>query len=782
MKNRFQEEQIDLLLIFKRILANWPFFILTIFLALTLAYIFNSITPRTYQIEGSIQIDKGKNRSRNLEEFLMDNRANIQETALEDEIGILSSFNLISQTLQRLNFGISYFTKEKVWNFLSFGYKHNEQFYNTSYKIHLDSTKHQILHVPIHIKLLPRERYRVTAKAKNIQLYDVKRNQIVLQNIPLIDIDKTLSISEPFESKYLNFKIEVNPHIPPSEHETYFIINSINGISESFQNGLGISAISRGSNILKLSVEGSCPDKLKVFVDELMLSYILKDQTKKTGVNKKTLEYIEKQIGDINNLLKEAENNLQTFKAQNKVIGQDILETNYLTRLDRLETEKSDISGNINFLNKMLEDINNMDDIVKYASITPENIDNPALYDLIVELSELSREKSGMEYSAKKSNPALQVLELKVNRTTEQLKNTILNIISSNEIRLNELNNRIANINNEINKLPINEKELMGLERQLVFLDKKHEYWMNKKAEAEITLAANTSENQIIDYARITANSPISPQPKKTYLLSIFIGLLAPAFLIVVKDRINKKIQSKGDLHSVSNKPILGVLPYAKKHTPLSLIEKPKSAISESFRTLYFNIIHDEKILNPKVILLTSLIPNEGKTFCAQNLAAILALSGKKTLLLSLDLRKPKAHLNLNINNKIGISDFLRNKVQLHEITISSEIENLFVMPAGPPPSNPSNLISTKRMESLIQISRNNFDYIIIDSPPINLVSDSLILQHFSDLNLFVARKGYTPQNLIENSDILNGNKSFKNTWLILNGIRVSKHYNYYEK
>lgn len=298
---------------------------------------------------------------------------------------------------------------------------------------------------------------------------------------------------------------------------------------------------------------------------------------------------------------------------------------------------------------------------------------------------------------------------------------------------------------------------------------------MERRAEAAISKASNESNNKIVEPAK--GGYQISPTPLKNYLIALLIGLFLPVAFLVVRELFKTKIE---DVHFLENKlkiPLLGSVLLNKKNlSNLVVFDQKKSGISESFRSLRANM----KFILPKdkqlTLLVTSTISGEGKTFCAMNLAAAYSLTGKKTVLVGCDMRKPKIFSNFDLKNDVGLSTFLSGQLDdYNNIIFDTKYSNLDVIVAGPTPPNPAELLFDSRFELLLNHLKATYDVVVLDTPPVGLVSETLDLLSLVDCSLFVFRQNYSQRAFIDAVNGLKTNKGIKNIFGIFNGVEDSK-------
>jgi tyrosine-protein kinase Etk/Wzc len=331
----------------------------------------------------------------------------------------------------------------------------------------------------------------------------------------------------------------------------------------------------------------------------------------------------------------------------------------------------------------------------------------------------------------------------------------------------------------EVRKLPLTERQFINIQRDFNINDQIYTFLLEKRAEAGITKASNIADHKILDLALSKNAARIKPRPSSNYMMSLIIGFLIPLLIIILREFFNNKIIGKRDIENATKVPILGSVGHNEKHTEIPVFENPKTALSESFRALRANLHFMLKEKNEKVIAVSSTISGEGKTFCAVNLAAIMAMAGKKTLLIGMDLRRPKIHRIFNINNTIGLSTFLAGRHTAEEMIQATNIDNLSLVNSGPVPPNPAELIGSDKLPQFIEESKSTYDYIIIDTPPIAIVTDALLVKECINTYVFVIRHDFSDRSVLKLVDELYTRRGFTNIAMLVNDIKVKGYYGY---
>jgi tyrosine-protein kinase Etk/Wzc len=349
------------------------------------------------------------------------------------------------------------------------------------------------------------------------------------------------------------------------------------------------------------------------------------------------------------------------------------------------------------------------------------------------------------------------------------LNENVRNIVQVSKISQKELDRRLSEIQSEVGSLPETERQLLNIQRKFNVNDRIYTFLLEKRAEAAISKASNIPSNSILDRARKA--SMVYPKPSMNFTIAFLIGLLLPVLIILIRDYFDDKIHSRADIESLTDVPILGVISHSTEKYNTIVISRPKSIIAETFRSLRTNLQFIAAEKDKRVFTITSTLSGEGKTFTAINMASIFALSGKKTLLLSCDLRKPKLYDDFNLNNEKGMTTYLVGRCSVNDIVQSSGYEFLDIVTSGPVPPNPSELLESKRMNELMEEMRQEYDFIVIDSPPVGLVTDAVFLMKQSDANIYVVRQNYSSKHAMSTLNDLVRSTGLKNITIAVNDV-----------
>jgi tyrosine-protein kinase Etk/Wzc len=723
-----QDDNSDLRKIFYLILSNWYFFLIAMVVAILLAYLYNTFAVPTYRASTTILIDEEKKgaltgNSQLLEGF----RLGSGTKNLDNQIMVLSSRTLIGRTLDELDFGIEYYYRE-LFNKIAI------------------YPNHPITVLPVRPDSLPRD-IEFTFK-----YLDKNKFRLTAESPVLGNFDKQALFGEIINTRGGRFSIELSPGFTPEEYidgKIQFIIHSRKVLEESYHKKLKVDAVLKLGTIVKVSLEGTNKEMATVFLNKLTEIFLKNSLDKKNEEAVRTIQFIDDQLIGISDSLVITENKLQQFRSQNRVTNLSAQGQVIINQAMNLENEKARIEIEANYYDYLAEYL--AKDNVGEVPIAPATmgITDPGLTRLVADLADLQ----GQLYSKSlgEKNPLQTQLALKVRNTKEALKETLNGVRRANNMARNENLAQIHTINAQATALPSTERQLLGIERKFKLNDELYTFLLEKRAVAQIQKASNLPDNEVIDPSDSEIN-PVSPNKRLIYLVAIFMGISLPLLWIWLLDTLNNKIKDDEDLKKITDITVAGYIPHSLLKKNSEVFNEPHSYTGDAFRSLRSKLQFFTKETKTPVILVTSSMPEEGKTFIATNLASVYSLIGKKTVLIGFDLRRPKIYSDFDLSNEKGVSTWLSGKDQLEDIIKRTSYENLFIIPGGPVPPNPSELTALAKTDELIRLLKDKFDCIIIDSSPIGTVSDTVHLASLADTCLLVLRRNFTLKNLLENT------------------------------
>ncbi|WKN32533.1 polysaccharide biosynthesis tyrosine autokinase [Porifericola rhodea] len=768
MKRNLLEDNLNFKVIIQSCVNKWYYFVISLIVTTTFALVYLKTTSPVYEVVASVKLsDRQSQPKLEAETAALASLGGTPE--VDDEIGLLSSFFMVEKAISQLDFTTSYFHERSF-----FGIDHSEELYNRI-GVYLDFANVQPINVPIYLTRIDEQQLQVRIDADDVQLYnmlDDKMEEEVLEELELL---KVININDTLESQFVKFVVDSKSisHMDVGENY-YFIIRTKDDVIKHYYENLEVVKLTEDSNIIEVSTSGSVIEKEIDFINTLIKSYIDFDLATKNQYGVKTIQFIDNQLSVVSDSLKTAESNLQEYRTTNNVVDIGMQSERLTKRLSDLEVQEEKLRIQYEYYKNMAQYLSNdpsFDNVIAPASV---GIDDPLLSNLIIELSQLNREKVSIEYSSNTNNPVLKVINRKIDNAREALKENVDNQIKSTQLALSEVKRNIQTIERQFNKLPQSERNLVDIQRKFTLNNNVYNYLLQKKAEAGIAIAANVSDKMLIDEARKISDKPVSPNPLKALFLAVFSGLFFPLGFILIKDMFNENVSSVEDLQRVANVPVLEVIPLEKKKNKKQFISKDP-VISESFKFARLHLTRFFEGNEGKIIGVTSSEEGEGKTYCTAHLGTSFALSGRKTLIVSSDLHRPKLNNYFNVKPVPGISDYLADKANLQEVIQKTQIADLEMLsPGSVNYTDPSGLLESKKFHDLLNSLKHKYQYIIIDTPPIGYIADYLFMEPLFDVNILIARQKLTSISVYQSTVKMLEKREVKNLYVIYNGVGTS--------
>jgi capsular exopolysaccharide synthesis family protein len=753
--NTYIKEPLDLLKELFKYLRYWYYFLACIIIALVSANIYIRYKNSIYAIESKVKIlDESKNGLKLPSELLgmMAARSGLN---LENEIEVLKSRRLFSTVVSELNLTTIYFSKGKF---------KNSELWNVPIKVTSLSHKDSLF-APIEIKIRVKNGgYIITPNNGKEFLLPTLHAKTTINNIDLIIEPKS------------NWKNTV------TNYEFYVTIVPFNNAVESVKSKISVSKVGKESEILSVKISESNKEKGIAVVNKIVEVFNDDGINDRRLVNEKTVRFIDDRFLNLTQELDSIENKKRDFKKSK--------EMSFIEVDAALEVNEKSISNQKLF---SIETQIELSDLLKEAldssntSILPANIglNNIIINELISEYNSLIIQRDRLIKTAGSENPTLKGLESQITILKNNINESIFTYKKQLKINLKQQQNNYSEFKNEVLEIPSNEKTLRSIERQQKIKENLYLLLLQKREESAIAYAVTSPSIKVIEYAT-SSRVPIAPKKNAIYLIALVLGFAVPFSIIFLFDLLDTKIKGSDDpVFKNSQIPVIAELPFFKDFK-LFEDKNDKSIDAESFRILSSNVSFSLPIKEKnkgQVLLITSSVMGEGKTFIATNLALALSSYDKKVLLIGLDLRKPKLDLSLNMNKGTdGLSTYLHNidkdwrAFLVHENPYN---DNLSILFSGPIPPNPSTIISNERIDKLIEEAKLEYDYILIDTAPTIYVNDTFLISHLADLTLYITKYNYTEKKLIDYTSTLKENNKLKNIVFIINAITESSGYNY---
>jgi len=747
-----EESSFDIMEWASYFLHHWYLFVIGIILSLGLAYLENRSWLASSQTAGTVMIEENRSVGNSSQALMQGFGIQSGYKNVSNQVIMLGSYDLISRVVDSIPF-------LKV-DYISKGSFKTRNLYKTS---------------PIII-----QPDYVAPEADGL-LFKIKLNT-----------NGTYTITVDDNKLYSNFKIN-GRFGQPLQHNLFFItVNNVNrsmvdtemffrfrnheSLVSDFKSRLNFGFLGESSSVLQVTLISETPERDIDFINKLCETFLANNLERKNDAANKTIKFINEQLGLVSKSLTESQGEMTNFRQTNKIVDVTSHTSELLGKSSKFDAQQAELKLKetyLDYLTKYLKTNMSDGEIIAPGSL---GITDPMLMAAVQQINDL--------YSQRSEVTEKNIYYAKYTKQIENAKLTVLEVVKnmrvSLEIEKNDFERRLSDVNKEIEELPKKELEMISIERKYKMDDNYYTFFLQKRAESEILKASNTPDNNILDRARVIS---ITNQDKKskTTLMFLLFGLLIPTVIVILIELLNPTVRSSKDVEKGSSFPLIGGVRHTKSTDPLLVSKNPRSAFTEMFRVIRTRI---EFIVQRKtniVILNTSTESGDGKTYFSINLAAIYSMASKKTILVDMDIRKPSVNQRFNIIQPNGVTNYLIGQCTLDEVILRMPKVDYDILPAGSIPPNPGELIRSDKLAEMFLELRKRYDYVIVDSSPIGMVTDAYSLAQLSDVNLFVVRNGKTNKSFYKKLSSQLKLDNIPNLYTILNdvvddGSRYSKY------
>ena len=763
------EEQINIQEILFRYLIHWPWFVISVIVCVALAWGYLRLTTPIYNISATVLIKDekkggGANMSSELEKMGLNGFVS-SSSNIENEIEVLSSRTLAREVVSSLGLFVTYMDKDEF---------PKRELYRTS---------------PVLVSLTPQEADKLPQTmevnmvlqptgAMNVQIrVGEKEYQKQFEKLPAVFPTDEGTVAFFANSDTLS---PVRPESVTKERHITAYINRPFSVAKGYAGSLSIAPTSKATSVVTVSLRNSNTQRGKDYIDKLLEMYNINANNDKNEVAQKTAEFIDERIGIISKELGSTERDLENFKRSAGIT-------------DLTSEAQIALTGNAEYEKKRVENqtqINLVMDLQRYLQgteyeVLPSNVglQDASVSGAIDRYNEMVSERNRLLRTSTESNPAIVNLNASIRAMRGNIQTTLDAMLKGLEITRADLAREASRYSRRISDAPTQERQFVSIARQQEIKSGLYLMLLQKREENAIVLAAIANNAKIIDEAQADG-APISPKRMTIYLVALVFGIGIPVGIIYLIGLTKFKIEGRADIEKLTSLPVIGDVPLAdEKNGSIAVFENQNNLMSETFRNVRTNL--QFMLENGKnVILVTSTISGEGKSFISANLAISLSLLGKKVVIVGLDIRKPGLNKVFNIPKKEhGITQFLTNPaINLMDLVQPSDInKNLFILPGGTVPPNPTELLARDGLEKAVETLKKNFDYVILDTAPVGMVTDTLLIGRVADLSVYVCRADYTRKAEFTLINELTENNKLPNLCIAINGLDLQKKkYGYY--
>jgi len=755
--------------IWSRYISYWPWFVFLLALAIGGGWLYMRYTVPQYESTARILIKdekKGVEDSKGLESLNLISTKKI----LENEMEVLKSRTLLTEVVKNLNLYAPVYEQQQI----------NSKF---SEKVNSMLTKNGItLAVPAYattpVKIQAKSLDSIKQVKKVYFTYDQAVKKVIMgaDSYPLNEW-----VSTPYGTlQFIPTVLAADSTAQP--RELYFDLEDPKKVVTNIQDKLVISSASKLSSILNLSIRDEVPQRGEDILNELLSAYSIAMLRDKNTLAANTLKFVEDRLNHVARDLNLIEHRIEKYKSSQEAVDVSQQGKLFLENVSANDQKLGEIDMQAAVLDQVEKYVRQKDNS---SGIVPSTlgVKDPVLSNLLDKLYDLELEYEKKKATTAENNPLLASVADQMNR----IKPSILENVQNQRRSLQASRGNLVATNNSytsvLQTIPKKERDLIQISREQSTKQDIYAFLLQKKEETALSYASNVSDNRIVDKASSTL-TPVSPKKPIVYAIGVLLAIALGVVWITLRELFNRRVMYRHEIEQLTSHPVIAEISNDKSKTPIVIGETKRTFVAEQFRKLRVALNYLGINSTNKKVLVTSGISGEGKSFVATNLALSIALTGKKVVLLELDLHNPTISENLKITSDYGMSSYLLGAREPEEIIKRTEInDNLFLIPAGPLPANPTELLMNNKVPELLSYLDGIFDFIIIDTAPVGPVTDGYILSPYCDATLYIIRHKRTPKILVEQIDANNKVNQLKNMAIVFNGIRPrgfgKRHYGY---
>ena len=737
----FQEQEINIREEIQKYLKYWPWFFISVFIAVIIAFIYLKLSKPVYLTNATIIIKDEDTKSpatSGLSSFTdLGILEGLKTSSIENEIGLLKSKRMMTKTVASLDLNIQY---------LSYDLFVTRELYNDS-PFTLDI-----------LKLNDSELAKSTREAENEFRISWLENNVILINNESGE-KRTANFGAPLNIGFAEVVIRKNENYKsPVDSETLeygFRIMPVESVVAYYQKGLIAELVDDNSTLIQLGLEGVVPAKSQDVLDQLIVEYNKEAIIDKNLVASNTAEFINERLKIINFELDSVEIDKETFKEQRELTDIQAESELFLENASDYKKKRQEVMTQVQLASAMLNYLQEGTN----SDLLPANLglEGDGVNQQVADYNKLVLERNRILESSTLKNPVIVSLDQQIDQMRSVVKKSLQRLKANVDISLKELNNEAKVIQSRISSVPSIERQYRGIDRQQKIKEALYLFLLQKREENSLSLAVTAPKAKIVDNA-YTSRAPIAPRSRVILLGGVVIGLLIPFAIVYGKNILNNKVKNRDDLERKAKQiPIVGEIPRIDKKQSHLITEADRSVLAESFRIAITNmqylLINKTDKQKGIKMLVTSTVKGEGKTFTSINLALTLANMGKKVIVVGADLRNPQLQrYDVGSRKQLGVSDYLIDE-NLNLDTLVEQTKynkNLDFLTSGSIPPNPSELLRHRRLGEMLRILEERYDYIILDTAPCMLVADTFLISQYADLTLYVVRASYTEKALLQ--------------------------------
>ncbi len=732
------------------VLKNWYWFVLFVGLGFGTSMLYLYKATKYYGSEAKILIKPEKNAIKDALTASLASGPSKDEIA--NEIEVLTSSSLINEVIEKLKLDITYFIEGRL--------RTGELYVGKPFLVEGKIIEPSFYGAAIYVNIMNLDSYRLT-----IDYEGYKYNQLHKFGVPVVN-DK-FSIVITCDSNLISKNMSA-----VNQAKYLFKINNRGYLINKYRNALSLSQGDEAT-VINLFFEDEVQEKTVSFVKTLTETYLENSVSVQKEINENTLDFIDTQLKDIEDVLNSVESNLEQFQRQRTTMNPENEQDVYLEQKVVFENDLARLNIQLKSVEYLYDQLTNGSDVSSVSPTMLGDSPDPALGGSFSSLNALIQKKTNLLFSNTPSSPVVKEVDAQISIARQELISSVMNMRRSLVVRINSLNSQVGQFQGAMSRMPTTIRGLVNINRKVNINEKIYMFLLETRAQTVIEKAGIVADKFILEPASSTGL--VKPIKEKIILAGLGVGFALSFLMIFMISIFYNYIHTKDDLTELTTLPIIGIIGKSSeaKSDYLVVDKFPQSITSESYRVIRTNLSYFSPKASNKVVLFTSSVAGEGKTFNAINTGTILAKTKKKVVVVDLDLHKPKQANAFNLKNDIGVTSFLVGKANLSDIIKDTAIENLQVVLTGPRTPNASELIVDPMLEEMIMQLKTMYDYVILDTPPVGLLSDALVLMKYSDLNIYVLKAGFSKKDFVDVAHQIVEKNNVKHLVFLLNNVNV---------
>ena len=755
-----------------KIASYWKWFLVSLIITFTIAYQINIRKEKIYGMETLISVKEENNPFFTANTSLVFNWGGTSDQ-VQTISTTLQSRSHNELVVDKLQYYISYLVQGE--------YNLEDAYGAVPFYVNINKSKGQIAGTLIGIKFLSESEYeiRIPFAGNSVSMITYSDNSYSNTAVEPGEFVKRYKVGQQVSLPFLNWKLQIKDNPGFYKGNEYLVqFNDFDGTVSGYK-GINVKSDDKGGSIITLGMQGANKARMVEYLNATVDMLIKRQLDSKNQFATNTIEFIDSTLIAMESQMKETGNELKSFRKDKNIYDIEEGGAKFSDKVLEFDIQKDEINRKITYYNSLKAYLNRSVDYAKLPAPSVAGIEDPNIVVNVSKLISLSTQRSEMAYAVK-SDKIFRDFDNQMEAIKKVLLENISTAKASLQYDLAIISSKINQTESTIKQLPEDQQELIKIKRKYDLSSNIYNTFLQKRSEADIVKAANLSDIHFIDPAKDIGGGLIGPKTSVNYVLALFLGILFPLLFVFGIFFINNSIQNPDDINKLTQIPLIGVVGVSHGQSDLAVFDKPKSALSESFRAIRSSLqflYKRQKVEGAKTLMVTSSVSGEGKTFCSLNIATVFALSEKRTVIIGLDLRKPKMFEEFNLSNDVGVVNYLIKQKSVDEIINHTHIPFLDVILSGPIPPNPAEMIISDGMKELIEELKQKYDYIILDTPPVGLVSDALELAQFCDVTLYIVRQNFSKKEMITllNNRVKRG--ELNNTSIILNGFENKAKY-----